>query len=462
VSKPKVSILIVVGTRPEAIKLVPLIIALRESETFTSLVVSTGQHHRMVEEVLELADIKPDYNLWVGGARNELNDRIREVMGRLDDFCREEFNADGTITQDGRVPDGSYPMAILVHGDTTSAMAAALASFHLRIPVVHVEAGLRSGNSLTPFPEEMNRQIITCVACFHLAPTSRNLENLIRESVPVDQVLVTGNTGIDALHWAAGLQTEITDPEVRALYHSDRRIVVVTAHRRENWATGIDGVAEGIRRLAVENEDVSFVVAQHPNPAVREKWQVLAGLDNVLLSEPAPYAEFAKLLARSFMVITDSGGIQEEAPSLGKPVLVARDSTERTEGVEAGTLLMTGPDPEAIFEQGTRLLNDETAYRAVSQADNPYGDGKASERIVAALCNLYDGGRPPEQFGPGYSRKAVVEAAGYSFEDLPQPRLDPEKLPGATRGHHKLRPVDEIWPDSQEIANESSKRELAP
>lgn len=460
--KPKVSVLVVVGTRPEAIKLVPLIIALRESEIFIPLVVSTGQHHRMVEEVLELADIKPDYNLWVGGARSQLNDRIREVMGRLDDFCREEFRADGSSGRDEEVRGGSYPMAILVHGDTTSAMSAALASFHLRIPVVHVEAGLRSGNSLTPFPEEMNRQIITCVACFHLAPTSRNLENLIRENVPVDQVLVTGNTGIDALHWAAGLQTEISDPEVRALYHSDRRIVVVTAHRRENWESGIDGIAEGIRRLAEANNDVSFVIAQHPNPAVREKWQVLADLENVLLTEPAPYAEFAKLLARSFMVITDSGGIQEEAPSLGKPVLVARDSTERTEGVEAGTLLMTGPHPDAIFEQGSRLLDDEAAYRAVSQAENPYGDGKASQRIVAALCNLYDGGSPPEQFGAGYSRKAVVEAAGYSFEDLPQPRLDPEKLPDGARGFREPRPTDEIWPDSREVAGESIGSELAP
>jgi UDP-N-acetylglucosamine 2-epimerase (non-hydrolysing) len=450
---PKVSVVIVVGTRPEAIKLVPLILALRESEIFRPLVVSTGQHHRMVEEVLNLADIQPDYNLWVGGARSQLNDRIREVMGRLDDFCREEFKADGTVHEDGRVREGKYPMAILVHGDTTSAMAAALASFHLRIPVVHVEAGLRSGNSLTPFPEEMNRQIITCVACFHLAPTSKNLENLIREDVPVEQVLVTGNTGIDALHWAAGLQTEISDPDLRDLYHSDRRIVVVTAHRRENWESGIDEIADGIKRLAEAHEEVSFVVAQHPNPMVREKWSVLKGLDNVLLTEPAPYAEFAKLLARSIFVITDSGGIQEEAPSLGKPVLVARESTERVEGVEAGTLVLTGPDSDTIFSEGTRLLTDEEAYRRISEARNPYGDGQAARRIVEALRNLYDGGPVPEQFGAGYSRRAVVEAAGYSFEDLPQPRLDPGKLPGHSRGLREERPMDEIWPDSQEIAS---------
>lgn len=450
-SKPKVKVLVVVGTRPEAIKLVPLILALRDSEVFTPLVVSTGQHHRMVSEVLELAGIQPDYNLWVGGARSQLNDRIREVIGRLDDFCREEFNVDGKIHQDGRVRDGAYPIAILVHGDTTSAMSAAVAAFQLRIPVVHVEAGLRSGNNLTPFPEEMNRQLITCIACFHLAPTAQNLQNLVRENVPVDQILVTGNTGIDALHWAAGLQTEISDPAVRETYHSDRRIVVVTAHRRENWETGIDGIAEGVHRLALENPDVSFVVPQHPNPMVRMKWAALESDENVVLTEPAPYAEFAKLLARSFFVITDSGGIQEEAPSLGKPVLVARESTERTEGVEAGTLLLTGPDPDAIHREGTILLRNEEAYLAISSVSDPYGDGRASERIVAALKHLYEGGATPEPFGAGYSRRAVIEAAGYSFPDLAVAELDPDQVPAALRGLTTDRPADEIWPDSHEV-----------
>lgn len=450
----KLSVLVVVGTRPEAIKLVPVILALRESDEFRPLVISTGQHHGMVGEVLDLAGIEPDYNLWVGGARSQLNDRVREVMGRLDDFCREEFRTDGEAEKGDRVRRGEYPMAIMVHGDTTSAMAAALACFHLRIPVIHVEAGLRSGHSHTPFPEEMNRQIITCIAGFHLAPTSHNLENLIREDVPVEQVLVTGNTGIDALQWAAGLQTEPSNPEVNALYHSDRRIVIVTAHRRENWRSGIDGIAEGVRRLAERHPEVGFVVAQHPNPMVRKKWTVLAGLANVLLTEPAPYAEFAKLLARSFMVITDSGGIQEEAPSLGKPVLVARNSTERGEGVEAGTLILTGPDPDAIFREGDILLTDEVAYHEVSEAINPYGDGGASHRIVAALRNLRNGTPAPEQFGSGYSRRAVVEAAGYSFEKLNTPLLDPGAMPAETRGIIEPRPADEIWPDSQEVAVE--------
>lgn len=450
-SNAKVSILIVIGTRPEAIKLVPLILALRESEIFRPMVVSTGQHHRMVEEVLNLAEIKPDYNLWVGGARNQLNDRVREVMGRLDDFCREEFGADGTVRQDGSIRDGRYPMAILVHGDTTSAMSASLAAFHLRIPVIHVEAGLRSGNSLTPYPEEMNRQLITCISCFHLAPTTRNLQNLIREEIPAEQILVTGNTGIDALQWAAGLKTDISDPELRELYHSDRRLVVITAHRRENWDSGIDGIAQGVRRLAAENPDVSFVVPQHPNPLVREKWSALAEAENVHLTEPAPYAEFAKLLARCYFVITDSGGIQEEAPSLGKPVLVARESTERTEGVEAGTLIVTGPDANVIYERGTELIRDEAAYQKIAESKNPYGDGHASERIVMALANLIFGGEKPEPFGSGYSRRAVVEAAGFSMPEAGEARLDPEPTPSTLRGLHPDRHADEVWPDSGEI-----------
>jgi UDP-N-acetylglucosamine 2-epimerase (non-hydrolysing) len=451
-SEAKVSILIVVGTRPEAIKLVPLILALRQSEVFEPLVISTGQHHRMVEEVLDLAGIEPDFNLWVGGARNQLNDRVREVIGRLDDFCREEFGADGSLREDGSIREGRYPMAILVHGDTTSAMSASLASFHLKIPVIHVEAGLRSGNNLTPYPEEMNRLLITCMSSFHLAPTTRNLQNLIREEIPAEQILVTGNTGIDALQWAAGLKTDISNPELRELYHSDRRLVVITAHRRENWDSGIDGIALGIRRLAAENPEVAFVVPQHPNPLVREKWAALSEAKNVHLTEPAPYAEFAKLLARSYFVITDSGGIQEEAPSLGKPVLVARESTERTEGVEAGTLIMTGTDPDVIFERGMELIHDEEAYQKVSEAKNPYGDGRASERIVMALANLIFGTEKPEPFGSGYSRRAVIEAAGFTLPEGGAAAIDPAQLPRALRGLQPHRHADEVWPDSSEVA----------
>jgi len=278
------------------------------------------------------------------------------------------------------------------------------------------------------------------------------VQNLIREEIPAEQILVTGNTGIDALQWAAGLKTDISDPMLRELYHSDRRLVVITAHRRENWDFGIDGIALGVRRLAAENPDVSFVVPQHPNPLVREKWAALSEVENVYLTEPAPYAEFAKLLARCYFVITDSGGIQEEAPSLGKPVLVARESTERTEGVEAGTLVMTGTDPDVIYERGMELIHDEEAYQKISEAKNPYGDGRVSERIVKALANLVFGGEKPEPFGSGYSRRAVVKAAGFSIPASGEGGLDPETLPGSVRGPLPDRHADEVWPDSSEIA----------
>ena len=237
---------------------------------------------------------------------------------------------------------------------------------------------------------------------------------------------------------------------MRELYHSDRRLVVVTAHRRENWDTGIDGIALGIRRLADENADVSFVVAQHPNPLVQQKWTALSEAENVHLSGPAPYAEFAKLLARSYFVITDSGGIQEEAPSLGKPVLVARQSTERTEGVEAGTLVMTGTDPDLIYEQGMKLINDEGAYQKISEAKNPYGDGRASERIVAALENLYRGGPRPVPFGSDDSSETALETDPLLASDTGPSELDSELPLSSPRGLRSQRDLDEVIPNLRE------------
>lgn len=442
----QVKILVVVGTRPEAIKLVPMILALKESPIFLPQVVSTGQHQDMVEEVFGLAGIEVDFNLWVGGARNELNDRVREVMGRLDDFVRVEYGADGTVKQEEALA-GEYPMAVLVHGDTTSAFAAGLAAFHLRIPVVHVEAGLRTGSNLTPFPEELNRELITCIAAFHLAPTSHNLENLVRENVPVSQIFITGNTGIDALEWAAELNVEFSDPIVAEISDSDKRVVVITAHRRENWGEGLAGIASGIRLLALDHPDVYFLIPQHPNPAVREQWMPLEDLKNVHLTDAHSYPEFARLMARSYLVITDSGGIQEEAPSLGKPVLVCRDSTERNEGIEAGTLRLVGTDPKTIHAEANRLLNDPVAYREMSEAENPYGDGKASERIVGALTNLYKGGPMPDPFHSSFSRKAVVEAAGYELPLASPNRLDPALVPEQERHHEEAAedPVGHLW-----------------
>jgi UDP-N-acetylglucosamine 2-epimerase (non-hydrolysing) len=439
---PKLGVPVVVGTRPEAIKLVPVIQALRESDCFEPIVVSTGQHHAMVQEIFELAEIATDVELWIGGAHSQLNERVATVMRRFEDFCREWFGTEGkTGPTREEIRAGRFPPAVLVHGDTSSAFAAALAAFNLRIPVMHIEAGLRTGGlNLTPFPEELNRRLIAEIACFHFAPTATNLRNLARENVDPNQVFITGNTGIDALDWASRLEAPFPDESVAKVVHGDARIVVVTAHRRENWEHGLAGVAEGIGRLARAHPKVEFVIPLHPNPLVHERLgDPLRDLDNVVLTEPMGYAGFAHLLAHSFFVITDSGGIQEEAPSLGKPVLVARESTERTEGVAAGTIRLVGTDPDLIVAEADRLLTDPEAYRVMSEAPNPYGDGRAAERIVAALEQLRYGGEPPHPFGAGYDRLTVLRAAGFE-------RLDPAEIPPTERGAEEPRPVDEVWP----------------
>ncbi|HYJ23276.1 MAG TPA: UDP-N-acetylglucosamine 2-epimerase (non-hydrolyzing) [Solirubrobacterales bacterium] len=446
----KLVVPIVVGTRPEAIKLVPIIVALRESECYEPLVVSTGQHSRMVDYIFELADIKPDVTLWSGSRRSNLNERVASVMQRFEDFCVERFDLDpDAIPTSEDVLNGRHPAAVLVHGDTSSAMAAALSAFHLHIPVMHVEAGLRTGHgNLTPFPEELNRQVISTIAALHFAPTSANLQNLVRENIPVDQVFVTGNTGIDALNWASGMDVKFANPELQALHDGDSRIIVVTAHRRENWGDGLRGIAEGVGRLADSHRDDHFVLPVHPNPRVREVLtERLTGLDNVLLTEPLGYATFARLLGRAHLVITDSGGIQEEAPSLGKPVLVTRETTERTEGLAAGTLKLVGTDPEKIVAVASRLLENDQAYAEMAMAENPYGDGRAGERIVASLEHLLLGGDPPTPFGPGYSRAAVTIAAGFE----PTPGSAFELLEAAIAGTAPLsEPVEADEPDAIE------------
>jgi UDP-N-acetylglucosamine 2-epimerase (non-hydrolysing) len=420
----------VVGTRPEAIKLLPLILAFQHNELYNPVVISTGQHEHMVEETLGLAGIEVDARLWVGGARSRLNERVSSLMRRFEDYvigCYTDLQGEKP-TRD-LIGSGRYPVNVIVHGDTSSAFAAALAAFHLRIPVVHVEAGLRTGGlNLTPFPEELNRQLITCIASLHLAPTDKNEENLVRENVPANQIFVTGNTGIDALHWAAGLDVPIADPLVAQAIEEEGRLVVVTAHRRENWGGGLAGIAEGVALVATSHQDVRFVLPMHPNPAVREALlPALAPLPNVLLVEPIRYTSMARLLARCDFVITDSGGIQEEAPSFGKPVLVARDSTERSEGIEAGTLRLVGTDPGNIAFEADRLLDDPATYAAMARAENPYGDGRAADRIVAAFMHLHGHGPPPAPFGPGYSRGAVLAAAGFDawFKPLEEETVEP-------------------------------------
>jgi UDP-N-acetylglucosamine 2-epimerase (non-hydrolysing) len=283
----------------------------------------------------------------------------------------------------------------------------------MRIPVVHVEAGLRTHSTLSPFPEELNRQLITRIASFHLAPTTVNKESLVLEGVRNERVFVSGNTGLDALRFAATLELPIDEPAVHDAVESPDPLVVVTAHRRENWNGGLARIAEAIGQLASRHADTRFVVPLHPNPLVRrELGEPLAAFPNVVCSEPLAYAQFARLLARATVVITDSGGIQEEAPALGVPVLVARESTERDEGVDAGVLTLVGTDPAHIVAAAERILDDPKAH-VVDASANPYGDGRAAERLVAALEYLAGVGPPPERFGPGFSRRAVLQAAGY-------------------------------------------------
>ncbi len=412
----RINILALMGTRPEAIKMFPVVHALERSEHFAPIVVTTGQHRDLVQPILELAGITPDLDLGVARPGLTLNGLVSSVITELDTFCREQFQATGaTVATREQIRESGFPAGALVHGDTSSAAAAAIAAFNLRIPVGHIEAGLRTGTMLTPYPEELNRQLISRIAAFHLAPTAINRQNLVREGIPDERVFVTGNTGLDALQFAATLDVPFETDDLRALVESGSPYVVVTAHRRENWGGGLAQIAEAISRLAAAHPGTHFVVPLHPNPLVHaELGGPLAGHENVLPTEPLAYAQFARLMARAALIVTDSGGIQEEAPALGVPVLVARDSTERGEGLAAGALTLVGTNPDRIVAAADTVLADPAAHRLDPDA-NPYGDGRAAERIVAALEYLADMGPAPARFGPAFSRKEVLEAGGYPF-----------------------------------------------
>jgi UDP-N-acetylglucosamine 2-epimerase (non-hydrolysing) len=312
-----------------------------------------------------------------------------------------------------------------VHGDTTSAVAGALCAFHLQIPVAHVEAGLRTHLTRTPFPEELNRQLIARIATFHLAPTTTNAESLVLEGVHAEQIFVTGNTGIDAIRWVAGKHVPYGIPALDNL-DERTRLVVVTAHRRENWGTGLIGIGTAVAALARANPDTVFVLPVHPNPVVGDTLRpLLERQHNVLLTPPLSYAPFARLLARAYLAISDSGGIQEEAPAVATPVLVTRDSTERREGLVAGTIRLVGTDPERIVAVTQRLLDDPDMHAAMVGAENPYGDGRAATRIVQAFEHLAFGTEPPLRFGAGFRRDALLRAAGFDIDLLTATRTAP-------------------------------------
>lgn len=366
-------ILTIFGTRPEAIKMFPLVHVLAADDRFVSRVCVTGQHRGMLDQVLEISGVAPDHDL----ALMRPDQTLDELTARL-------------LTGIGSVLDSEKPDWVVVQGDTATAMCGALAAYYRKIRVVHIEAGLRSGNIHHPWPEEINRKIIGTIAQLHCAPTDTAAKALLAENVDPSTVHVTGNTVIDALHWITGrigqdsaLAGGLAQLEAR---FAGKRIVAVTSHRRENFGDGMQAIADAIRQLAAR-DDIAVIFPVHLNPNVRSVMdRGLAGLDNVALIEPLDYPHFARLLDIAHLVLTDSGGVQEEAPALGKPVLVMRETTERPEGVVAGTAKLVGTDAARIVSEASRLLDDEAAYGEMARAHNPFGDGHSATRIADLLA----------------------------------------------------------------------------
>lgn len=358
-------IMLVFGTRPEAIKMCPLVNELRGRPEFDVRVCVTGQHREMLEQVLRVFDVEPDYDMSIMKSGQTLFDITSLVLLGMREIL-EDFEPD----------------IVLVHGDTTTSFAAALACFYLQIPVGHVEAGLRTYNLKSPFPEEFNRQAVDLITKLYFAPTEQSRQNLLKEGRNPEDIFVTGNTGIDAL--ATTVRDDYENEHLQ--WAEGSRLLLITAHRRENLGEPMHSMFRAIRRLMDERDDLKAIYPIHMNPLVREAAHAeLDGCDRIRLIEPLEVLDFHNFLAASYLILTDSGGIQEEAPSLGKPVLVMRDTTERPEGVAAGTLRLVGTSEEEIYKQASRLLDDEEAYTEMSHASNPYGDGTASRRIADIL-----------------------------------------------------------------------------
>lgn len=383
------SVMLTFGTRPEAIKMAPLVREFRKyPEKFKTTVCVTGQHRQMLDQVLDIFGIIPDYDLNIMRSGQDLYDVTARVLTGMRDILT-----------------GNAPDMVLVHGDTTTSTAAALAAFYRQIPVGHIEAGLRTHNIYSPWPEEMNRQLTGRIASWHFSPTPLSRENLLRENIPGERILVTGNTVIDALYMVVerintdhNLRKSLEKGLLQAGYDTSRleggrRLVLITGHRRENFGTGFINICEAIKELTRRFPEVDFVYPMHLNPNVRQPihkvfGDSLQGLGNMFFIEPLEYLSFVLLMERSCLVLTDSGGIQEEAPGLGKPVLVMRDTTERPEAVEAGTVRLVGTDYGRITSEVSTLLNDSTAYDSMSKAVNPYGDGQACPRIVGFIDKI--------------------------------------------------------------------------
>jgi UDP-N-acetylglucosamine 2-epimerase (non-hydrolysing) len=376
------TVMVVYGTRPEAIKMAPVVAALERSPGLEPIVVVTGQHREMLDQVNELFGIRPAKDLDIIAPRQTLEQiTVRALVGL------------------GEVVRAERPDMVAVQGDTTTSFAAALAAFYEKIPVVHVEAGLRTSDRYSPFPEEINRRLTSHVASLHLAPTSTSRANLLAEHVAPEHIAVTGNTVIDALFDIVRRRVPYADSRLEAV--SRKRMVLVTSHRRESWGEPMARSAAAIARLARRHPDTSFVLPAHLNPLVREVLlPPLGDLPNVVITNPLPYAEFCRLMQDSTVILTDSGGVQEEGPSLGKPVLVMRDTTERPEAVQAGTVRLVGTDEELIVSEVTQLLTDREHYATMANAVNPYGDGHAARRSVQAIESFFGLAGAPEDFDP--------------------------------------------------------------
>ncbi|WP_440913597.1 non-hydrolyzing UDP-N-acetylglucosamine 2-epimerase [Enterococcus innesii] len=363
----KIKVLSIFGTRPEAIKMAPVIKKLANDPRFLSKIIVTGQHREMLEQTLAAFELTPDYDLAIMRENQTLTSITSRILEGLEGIFQSE-----------------EPDVVLVHGDTTTAVAAALAAFYQQILIGHVEAGLRTGNKNDPFPEEMNRRLIDQLADFLFAPTDQSRANLLKESHPQDRIVVTGNTSIDALYHTLAQKKE--RKPIR-----EKKKLLVTMHRRENIGQPMEQVFRALKRIAVAYPDLTIVFPMHKNPRVRTLAQhYLEGQQNIQLIEPLDAPAFYQLLAGSYLVLTDSGGIQEEAPSLGIPVLIVRETTERPEGVVAGTLKLIGTQEDRVYSEIVHLLSDKAAYKQMAQAKNPYGDGQASERIVAELKSYFE------------------------------------------------------------------------
>lgn len=377
----KIKVMTVFGTRPEAIKMAPIVLELQKHpDTIVPVVAVTAQHREMLDQVLNLFHIKPDHDLNIMAAGQTLFDITTRAMMGLDKVLTEE-----------------KPDIVLVHGDTTTTFAGALAAYYHQTAVGHVEAGLRTHNKYSPFPEEMNRRLTGCIADLNFAPTSTSEANLLAENVPPESIFVTGNTVIDALHHTVRDDFDFQEESLKDVDFQNKRIILVTTHRRENLGEPMRHVYKALKQLTEEFDDVEIVFPVHKNPKVREVVnEELGGLEKVHLIDPLDYEPFANLMHRAYLILTDSGGVQEEAPALGKPVLVLRDTTERPEAVDAGTVKLIGTDRERVYEEAKQLLTDKAEYSRMAESVNPYGDGQAARRIIQAILYHYGlaDGRP--------------------------------------------------------------------